>query len=119
MAETLCNLQRMGSVPELKVIHTHGDCDYPIYQSKYTYTTEKDYKQLIVSLAVGADRANLSGLEVDHGDVVLKEVKEQLVGGTGGMNTTAILAIYNDVPIGTKITVKGYYVRSLIIAGAE
>lgn len=119
MAETLCNLQRMGGVPKLKVIHTHGDWDYPIYQSKYTYTTEKDYKQLIVSLGVGADRANQASIEIDHGEVVFNKDATRIVGGSGGLTVTAILAVATDVPAGTKITVKGYYVRSLIIAGAE
>ena len=119
MAETLCNLQKMSGVSEYKVIHTHGDWDYPIYQSKYTYTAEMDYKQLIVSLAVGADRANQAGVEIDRGDLVFKEIKPQLVGGVGGLSVTAILAVVTDVPAGAKITVKGYYVRSLIIAGAE
>ena len=117
----MANIVRIpgGSVPEYKDIHTHGDWDYPIYQSKYTYTTEKDYKQLIVSLAVGADRSNQAGIEIDHGEQMIKEIKPQHVGGVGGLDVTAILGVYNDVPAGAKITVKGYYVRSLIIAGAE
>ena len=108
-----------GGVPEYKVIHTHGDWDYPIYQSKYTYTIEKDYKQLIVSLAVGADRGNQADLQIDHGEQMIKEIKPQHVGGVGGLDVTAILGVYNDVAAGAKITVKGYYVRTLIIAGAE
>lgn len=119
MNELLCNLQKTGGIPEFSVIHTYGGWDYPIYQSTYTYTTEKDYRQLIISFAVGADRANLASVEIDRGELVFKEVKEQRVGGTGAMNTTGILAVCNDVPAGAKITVKGYYVRTLIIAGAE
>ena len=114
----LANLVKSG-IPDFSVIHTHGDWDYPIYQSKYTYTTEKDYKQLIVSLAVGADRDNKASIEIDHGEVIFNKENTRVVGGSGGLTVTAILAVVTDVPAGTKITVKGYYVRSLIIAGAE
>ena len=108
-----------GGMPDYAVIHTHGDWDYPAYKSSYTYTTDKDYKQIIVSLAVGADRANQAGIEIDHGEVVFNKENTRVVGGNGGGTVTAMLAIANDVPTGTKITVKGYYIRSLIIAGAE
>ena len=119
MNELLCNLQKTGGIPDFTVIHTYGGWDYPTYQSKYTYTAEKDYKQLIVSFAVGADRANQADVQVDRGEQMIKEIKPRHVGGVGGLDVTAILGVYNDVPAGAKITVKGYYVRTLIIAGAE
>ena len=117
----MANIVRVpgGGVPEYKVVHTHGDWDYPTYQSSYTYTTEHDYRQLIVSFAVGADRYNKADVQVDHGEQMIKEIKPQHVGGVGVLDVTAVLCVYNDVPAGTRITVKGYYVRTLIIAGAE
>ena len=115
----LANLIKSG-VPDFAIIHTHGDWDYPAYKSSYTYTTDKDYKQVIVSLAVGTSSGeNMAAVELDHGDVVLNEAHTRIVGGSGGLTVTAILAVATDVPASTKITVKGYYVRSLIIAGAE
>lgn len=108
-----------GGAPDFAVIHTYGGWDHPTYKSSYTYTTEKDYRQLIVSFAVGADRDNKADVQVDHGEQMIKEIKPQHVGGVGGLDVTAILGVYNDVPAGTKITVKGYYVRTMIIAGAE
>ncbi len=108
-----------GGIPDFTVIHTYGGWDYPSYKSTYTYTTDKDYRQLIISFAVGADRGNQAGIEIDHGEQMIKEIKPQYVGGVGGLDVTAILGVYNDVPAGTKITVKGYYVRTMIIAGAE
>ena len=119
MAETLCNLQKMGGLPDYTVIHKHGDWDYPAFASSYTYTTDKDYKQVIVSLAVGADRGNDASITLDHGEVVFNETHTRVVGGNGGGTVSAVLAVANDVPTGTKITVRGYYIRSLIIAGAE
>ena len=115
----LANLIKSG-VPDFAVIHTHGDWDYPAYKSSYTYTTDKDYKQVIVSLAVGtASGDNQAAVELDHGEIVLNEAHTRVVGGNGGGTVSAVLAVANDVPTGTKITVKGYYIRSLIIAGAE
>ena len=109
----------MSGVPEYKVIHTHGDWDYPAYKSSYTYAVDKDYKQIIVSLAVGADRVNAASITLDHGEVVFNKENTRVVGGNGGGTVSAVLAVANDVPAGAKITVKGYYIRSLIIAGAE
>lgn len=109
-----------GGALDFAVIHTYGGWDYPVYQSTYTYTTEKDYRQVVISFAVGAaDRVNKADVQVDHGEQMIKEIKPQHVGGVGGLGVTAILGVYNDVPAGAKITVKGYYVRTLIIAGAE
>lgn len=115
----LANLIKSG-VPDFAVIHTHGDWDYPAYKSSYTYTTDKDYRQIVVSLAVGTSSGeNMAAVELDHGDVVLNETHTRIVGGNGGGTVSAVLAVANDVPAGAKITVKGYYIRSLIIAGAE
>lgn len=109
-----------GGMPDYAVIHTHGDWDYPAYKSSYTYTTDKDYRQIVVSLAVGTSSGeNRAAVELDHGDVVLNETHTRIVGGNGGGTVSAVLAVANDVPAGAKITVKGYYIRSLIIAGAE